>query len=204
MWNAVSENEYNYVRSLEEKNQRIRLLNGLGSAALLLALALLLTGFSQTRAAGALKQRDALEPFLALFDPGAVSGLSLEEKLRNLKHGFYIFYGIECVLAAAGYVCYCRSILSRNRAYLDHPMIVQRAVCTAKREIFGRGCRNAYIDVETPAGETIENVFVPWISSREMGRGTPVLITVGKGGAEEDQEFRAYPAELHCKDIYKR
>lgn len=36
MWNAVSENEYNYVRSMEEKNQRIRLLNGLGSAALLL------------------------------------------------------------------------------------------------------------------------------------------------------------------------
>lgn len=196
MWRAVSEKKLNYIRGLEEKTGNTRLLNGLTNGLLLLVLALLLTRVSQLRAVDVVKQRNTMEPFLALLDPGAVSGLSLAEKLQNLKLGFYFIYGAECVLAVASYICFRYSICSRNKAYFGNPMIMEDGVCTAKREIFALGPRNAYISAKTPDGEVFENIFVPWISSREMGRGTPVLLTVGNGSKDEGLKFRAYPPDL--------
>ncbi len=211
MWRPVRKGELRYMRRMEERIWKQRMLDRLFLAALFLMMVLLLTHSAKLKEEGRMVNSyisdTIVDGFVDLLkntgNPDYKPQLEgnregLEAAQRRLETAYYWIYGLECLLTLGTYICYGRSSLQKVRGILEGPLLVQHAVCTGKREYRSRYSIRIYLNIKTESDEKLNNILVPSLVGSKLECDMPVLAVKYTQAGEEKEEvsYKLYPVKV--------
>ena len=220
MWQPAGKRELRYMRRMEERVWKRRMLDGLAWTAFLLIIVLALTYSSrlkeEERMADTYIGDYIVEGFVDVLanrdnpdyktEAGKARG-EMEAARRRLKTTYVWIYGLECLLAAGIYISYGHSSLQKLREILGGPLLAQHAVCTGKREYHSRSTVSIYINIKTESNEKLSDIRVPYLIGSKIECEMPVLAvkyTQAGDDRENVPQYKIYPGRTRREQHVER
>lgn len=212
MWQPAGKRELRYMRHMEERVWKRRMLYGLAWTVFLLIIVLALTCSSEPKEEERMVNARRLDVLVGILtsrdnpDAGKVRE-EIEAARHRLKTTYVWIYGLECLLAAGIYISYGHLSLQKFRELLGGPLLVQPAICTGKREYHSRTTTGIYLNIKTEANEKLSDIQVPYLIGSKIECEMPVLAVKYTQKGDDGEivpQYKIYPGRTGREQYVER